>query len=117
MNSFPRQLRARLPVRPLRLPLLGLFAVAVVFGPARAESPAGAQHSGCAKFGADYVAVAGGDGCVRIGGHVRAATTHAEAPSLLAAPAGFAAAISDGVSSVSQTFRIRPGADTALYRR
>jgi hypothetical protein len=63
------------------------------------------------------VAVAGGDGCVRIGGHVRAAMAHAETPSLLSAPAGFAAAISDGVRSVSQTFRIRPDADTALYRR
>lgn len=39
-------------------------------------APAQAEDAGnCARYGADYVAVSGSTGCVRIGGHVRAAKT------------------------------------------
>ena len=47
---------------------LGLVAACAlaVSAAARAET---ANH--CARYGADYVPVAGSSGCVRIGGHVR----------------------------------------------
>lgn len=47
-------------------------------------TPARADDSGnCARYGADYVAVAGSGGCVKIGGHVRAKST---SPALAYAP-------------------------------
>ncbi|PPD46185.1 MAG: hypothetical protein CTY15_02100 [Methylocystis sp.] len=52
-------------------PSLGLsagvaFAALLAAGSVNAET---ANH--CARYGADYVAVAGSNGCVKIGGHVR----------------------------------------------
>jgi Porin subfamily len=96
---------------------LGAIAALAFCAPVLAESPAAATRNGCAKFGTNYVAVAGAEGCVRIGGHVRAEMSHPEAPSLMGAPAGLASAVADGVRSVSQTFHIRPADDTQLYRR
>jgi hypothetical protein len=43
-----------------------LCVVMATSGAANAETTAN-----CARYGADYVAVAGSNGCVRIGGHVR----------------------------------------------
>jgi hypothetical protein len=49
-----------------------------------AIAPAHAEDTGnCARYGADYVAVAGSGGCVRIGGHVRAKSA---TPALAYAP-------------------------------
>jgi len=61
-----------------------------------AAAPASAENvSHCARYGADYVAVAGSNGCVRIGGHVR--VDIARAP---VAPMGYAA-MQDGVQHAS----------------
>jgi len=78
----------------------------------------GASRGFCAARGPDYVEVAGGGRCVRIGGHVRAEMIHASetAPSsLIGAPAS---AIADGVNGVAKTIQ-GPAAATAprLYRR
>ncbi len=49
-------------------------ACAVMFIALGAIAPAHAEDAGnCARYGADYVAVSGSTGCVKIGGHVRAA--------------------------------------------
>jgi len=61
------------------------FAATVSALPARAETP-----SHCARYGADYVAVAGSNGCVKIGGHVRVDIARAPTQAM-----GYAAA--DGV--------------------
>jgi len=58
--------------------------------PAMADSP-----SHCARYGSDYVAVAGSSGCVRIAGHVRADIARAPA-----APMNYAA-MQDGVQHAS----------------
>jgi hypothetical protein len=52
---------------------LGLLAAAAVsLAPAaEAESLAAARNSRCNSRGADFVAVAGSENCVRLGGHVR----------------------------------------------
>ncbi len=49
------------------LAVAAAVAASVSALPAMAETP-----SHCARYGADYVAVAGSNGCVKIGGHVRA---------------------------------------------
>ncbi|MCC3246568.1 porin [Methylocystis sp. WRRC1] len=71
------------------------FASASVLGAMLATfavAPAGAETvSHCARYGSDYVAVAGSNGCVRIGGHVR--VDIARTP---IAPMGYAA-MQDGV--------------------
>ncbi len=46
----------------------GMFLALGAIAPAQAG-----EASDCARYGADYVAVSGSTGCVRIGGHVRAA--------------------------------------------
>jgi len=47
-------------------------------------TPVRAEDAGnCARYGADYVAVAGSGGCVKIGGHVRAKSA---SPALAYAP-------------------------------
>ena len=61
-------LDSRLPAFVGRMSLCALGALAVM----AAVSPASAENANrCARYGADYVAVAGSNGCVRIGGHVR----------------------------------------------
>ena len=59
----------RLSFRDLVLPVcsMGMLLALGCMTPAHAED---AAH--CARYGADYVAVAGSGGCVKIGGHVRA---------------------------------------------
>jgi hypothetical protein len=50
---------------------IGLAAAALdVSAPAQAQSAA-ARSAKCGNRGADYVAVAGSENCVRLGGHVR----------------------------------------------
>lgn len=68
--------------------LLGALALsALAVTPARAENV-----SHCARYGADYVAVAGSNGCVKIGGHVRV-----DIPRNPLAPMGYAEMRQDGV--------------------
>lgn len=71
---------------------LGIVAAFVLMSPASAQGPNGNR---CARYGDDYVAVAGSDGCVRLGGHVR--VDIARGP---VAPMGYAA-VQDGVQRAS----------------
>jgi poly(3-hydroxybutyrate) depolymerase len=54
------------PSAPRAFAAIAAIAASVTAVPAMAETP---NH--CARYGADYVAVAGSNGCVKIGGHVR----------------------------------------------
>jgi len=120
MVALTRKARAAQPSRSLailgRLAPLGAALAASLCTAAAAET---AGHNRCAAYGSDYAAVSGGEGCVRLGGHVRADNTvHAAvAPSLLAVPAGFARAIADGVNNVSQSISAQPQPGAHLYRR
>lgn len=68
--------------------LLGVVALATLaVAPVRAENV-----SQCARYGTDYVAVAGSNGCVRLGGHVRVAM-----PRTPVAPMGYAEMPRDGM--------------------
>lgn len=68
--------------------LFGVIAlVMLAVTPVRAENV-----SQCARYGADYVAVAGSNGCVRLGGHVRVAM-----PRTPVAPMGYAEMPRDGM--------------------
>jgi hypothetical protein len=97
-------------------PIVALFLCASAS--ALAEPAAPRNH--CAAHGPDYVEVAGGGRCVRIGGHVRGEMAHAAEsapPSLMGAPGGFARAIADGMKGVSETVQSVPAPDSRLYRR
>lgn len=64
--------------------LVSAFCAAGMLVVLGSMTPARADDSGnCARYGADYVAVAGSGGCVKIGGHVRAKST---SPALAYAP-------------------------------
>jgi hypothetical protein len=90
-------------VRHFALPA-GMFAVLVMATAARAET---AGRGNCARLGEDYVAVAGSDGCVRIGGHVRVNDISRER----LPPAGYAAMGPDGPPHVSgRAAHVRAGA-------
>jgi hypothetical protein len=103
---------------------LGVAAL-VACAPAHAESPGAAAGNRCARLGSDFVAISGAQGCVRLGGHVRAEAPRAEiprvfAPRQLASPGSYAAAGTDGVRPAAETFHIRAGAagdGSDLYRR
>ena len=85
---------------------------------ASAEPPA--PRNRCAAHGPDYVEVAGGGRCVRIGGHVRGEmdrATESAPPSLIGAPGGLARAIADGVKGASETVQGGPAPESRLYRR
>ncbi|MGA8172978.1 MAG: hypothetical protein WB816_19405 [Methylocystis sp.] len=91
----------------------------IVCAPAHAEGPAANR---CSKLGADFVAISGAQGCVRLGGHVRAEAPRGEiprvvAPRQLASPGAYAAAGTDGLRPASETFRIHPAYGADLYRR
>ena len=63
------------------------------FGALVATAPASADNiNNCARYGADYVAVSGTNGCVKIGGHVR--VDIARGPAV--APMGYAP-VAEGV--------------------
>lgn len=85
------------------------FAIGLVASgyPAHAET-----SSQCARYGADYVAVAGSTGCVKIGGHVR--VDIARGPSA-PAPMGYAAA--DGVQRTSHLQPMAPFGLNDLFPR
>jgi len=103
--------------------LLGVAAL-VACAPAHAESPSAAAGGRCARLGPDFVAISGAQGCVRVGGHVRAEAPRTEVPRLfaprqLALPGGYATAGTDGVRPASENFHIRAGASNGadLYQR
>jgi hypothetical protein len=102
---------------------LGIAAL-IACAPAHAESPGAASGDRCARLGADFVAISGAQGCVRVGGHVRAEAPRTEIPRLFAPrqptpSGGYAAAGTEGVHPASESFHIRAGAanGTDLYRR
>jgi hypothetical protein len=72
----------------------GVIAALALAAPANAQSAGAASH--CSRLGQDFVAVAGSDSCVRLGGHVRVKLSHV--PS---APMGYAS-IGDGVRHAAE---------------
>lgn len=89
---------------------LGLFILVALCAPSLAESP-GEGRSRCARLGRDFAAVSGGEGCVRIGGHVHAENARPDGPH---DPA------SDGIThATQQIFHVNAGAALGggLYRR
>ncbi len=93
--------------RPLALTGAVAFAASLSVSAAKAETP---NH--CARYGSDYVAVAGSNGCVKIGGHVRVDNI-ARAP---AAPMGYAA-LADGVQRTSHLQPMAPFGLNDLFPR
>ncbi|WP_363349686.1 hypothetical protein [Methylocystis echinoides] len=88
------------------------IAAAVALAASFSALPAKAETSNhCARYGADYVAVAGSNGCVKIGGHVR--VDIARAP---VAPMGYAA-MHDGVQRTSQLQPMAPFGLNDLFPR
>lgn len=83
--------------------VVALAALAVT--PVRAENV-----SQCARYGADYVAVAGSNGCVRLGGHVRVTM-----PRTPVAPMGYAAMPRDGMQHASARSSWLPMAPFGLH--
>jgi hypothetical protein len=85
---------------------LGVIAVtAIAVAPARADAV-----SQCARYGADYVAVAGSNGCVRLGGHVRVVM-----PRMPASPMGYAEMQRDGMQHAAARSSLPPMAPFGLH--
>jgi hypothetical protein len=86
--------------------LLGVVALAAL-----AVTPVRAQNvSQCARYGADYVPVAGSNGCVRLGGHVRVAM-----PRTPVAPMGYAEMPRDGMRHAAASSSWLPMAPFGLH--
>ncbi|WP_330083064.1 hypothetical protein [Methylocystis iwaonis] len=98
-------------VRPLAP--LGLI-VGLAIGASLDAAPANAESSNCARYGANYVAVSGSSGCVKIGGHVRVDIPRA--PAAAAAPMGYAA-LGDGVQRASHLQPMAPFGLNDLFPR
>ncbi|MGJ0513450.1 hypothetical protein [Methylocystis sp.] len=78
---------------------------------ALAATPAHADNvSQCARYGADYVAVAGSNGCVRLGGHVRVSMPRAPV-----APMGYAEMRRDGMQHAAARSALPPMAPFGLH--
>jgi hypothetical protein len=92
-----------------RIVQAGAIAALAFVGPAAAQSFDVARSARCARMGEDFVAVAGTDNCVRIGGHVRVVIYQGRA-----APAGGAVAARDGVRQASERFHVRPASEGRL---
>lgn len=89
------------------------IAAAIAFAASFATLPAHAEAgNNCARYGADYVAVAGSNGCVKIGRHVRVDIPRAPA----AAPMGYAS-LSDGVQHASSLQPMAPFGLNDLFPR
>ncbi len=95
------------PVASLGLPAAIALAASFSAPEARAETP-----NQCARYGSDYVAVAGSNGCVKIGGHVRVDNI-ARAP---VAPMGYAS-VADGVQRTSHLQPMAPFGLIDLFPR
>ncbi|TLG78947.1 hypothetical protein [Methylocystis sp. B8] len=86
--------------------LLGLIALtALAVAPAHADNV-----SQCAQYGADYVAVAGSNGCVRLGGHVRVTM-----PRTPVVPMGYAEMRRDGMQQAAARSSLPPMAPFGLH--
>jgi hypothetical protein len=112
LPAIRKRPRAARIFSPIRASLPGAFAAIAFCAPVQAESSLGTAGASCAHLGNDFVSVSGASGCVRIGGHVRAAKAQP-------APLGYAET-QDGVRGASEAFHVRAGAtsaDQALYRR
>ena len=83
--------------------VIALTTLAVT--PVRAEN-----ISQCARYGADYVAVAGSNGCVELGGHVRVAM-----PRTPVAPMGYAEMPRDGMRHAAARSSLLPMAPFGLH--
>ncbi|MBM3576260.1 MAG: hypothetical protein FJX40_01070 [Alphaproteobacteria bacterium] len=91
---------------PFSAPFFGVIALtAIAVAPAHADNV-----SQCAQYGADYVAVAGSNGCVRLGGHVR--VTMPRAP---VAPMGYAEMRRDGMQHAAAHSSLPPMAPFGLH--
>ncbi len=103
MRALYRQACA-LSGRSARRAWVGVAPIAAIFLSAPALAEPSVVHGLCAAHGPDYVEVAGGGRCVRIGEHVRAAMAQATpgAPSASGSPVG---AIADGVNRVARTLQ------------
>ena len=78
---------------------IGVIAlIALAVAPVRAENA-----SQCARYGADYVAVAGSNGCVRLGGHVRVTM-----PRTPGAPLGYTEMPRDGMQHAAARSSLLP---------
>jgi hypothetical protein len=88
-----------------RLVVPGIFIAGALVAavPASAETFGGGPSNHCARYGADFVAIAGSNGCVRVVGHVR--VDIARGP---ATPLSYAAP-QDGVRPASATSHVRGG--------
>lgn len=90
------------------------IAAAVALAASFSANPAKAETSNhCARYGADYVAVAGSNGCVKIGGHVRVDMAR---PPAAAAPMGYAS-VPDGVQRTSHLQPMAPFGLNDLFPR
>ncbi|MBM3562485.1 MAG: hypothetical protein FJX48_04835 [Alphaproteobacteria bacterium] len=79
---------------------------------ALAATPVRADNvSQCARYGADYVAVAGSTNCVRLGGHVRVAMPRAP----VAAPLSYAQMPHDGMQHAAARASLLPIAPFGLH--
>lgn len=94
------------PFAPLGLPAAMALAASLSASPASAET-----SNQCARYGADYVAVAGSTGCVKIGRHVRVDLTRAPV-----APMGYAPT-ADGVQRTSHLQPMAPFGLNELFPR
>jgi hypothetical protein len=92
---------------------LALFgAPAAVVLVASLSTPASAETvNQCARYGADYVAVSGSNGCVKIGGHVRVDIARAPAAAM-----GYAAS-ADGLQRTSHLQPMAPFGLNDLFPR
>jgi hypothetical protein len=96
-----RHSEGQIPGRLFAVIALATFAVT----PVRAENV-----SQCARYGADYVPVAGSNGCVRLGGHVRVAM-----PRTPVAPMGYAEMPRDGMRHAAARSSWLPMAPFGLH--
>jgi hypothetical protein len=84
------------------------IAAAAAATPVNAQTVDLARKNHCARLGEGFVAVAGSDGCMRIGGHVRVDITKTPTASAM----GYAAMAPDGVRPASDRgAHVRAGAD------
>jgi len=83
----------------------GVIALMAAAAPARADNV-----SQCARYGADFVAVAGSNGCVRLGGHVRV-----DMPRTPVRPMGYTDMRRDGAQHAAARSSLPPMAPFGLH--
>ena len=108
MNSFRRRVMARKFNKIATL--IGVTAF-LAHGAVASAQMSGSDHGRrCARLGDGFVPVAGSDGCVRIGDHVRVDIPNGHAFGLQgSAPARGPSLARDGVNAASERYEVRPG--------